>query len=57
MIETSVTEQKMLKGLRQLIDYNWCSEEENFFEEGEPENHIFRALQDLNFYLEEKERG
>tara|TARA_R100001015_G_C4626314_1_gene185240 strand:+ start:2035 stop:2211 length:177 start_codon:yes stop_codon:yes gene_type:complete len=56
MIETSVKEQKMLKGLRQLIDYNWCSEQQNFFEEGEPENHIFRALQDLNFYLEERVR-
>ena len=53
MSETA--EQQMLKGLRQLIDYNWGSEQQHFFEEGEPANHVFRVLQDLNHYLETRE--
>jgi hypothetical protein len=52
---TETAEQRMLKGLRQLIDYNWCSEQQHSYEEGEPDNHVFRVLQDLNFYLEERE--
>ena len=48
-------EQRMLKGLRQLIDYNWGSEQQHYFEEGEPDNHVFRVLQDLNFYVETRE--
>ena len=55
MIETSVTEQQMLKGLRQLIDYNWSNEQQHYFEEGEPANHIFPVLQQLNHYLETRE--
>ena len=51
---SETTEQRMLKGLRQLIDYNWCSEQQHFYEEGEPDNHVFRVLQDLNFYLEQR---
>ena len=50
-------EQRMLKGLRQLIDYNWCSEQQHFYEEGEPQNHVFRVLQDLNFILETRENN
>ena len=50
-------EQRMLKGLRQLIDYNWSSEQQHFYEEGEPDNHVFRVLQDLNFYLETRENA
>ena len=52
---TETAEQRMLKGLRQLIDYNWGSEQQHFYEEGEPDNHVFRVLQDLNLYLEERE--
>lgn len=48
-------EQRMLKGLRQLIDYNWGSEQQHYFEEGEPANHVFRVLQELNYYLETRE--
>ena len=53
MSETA--EQRMLKGLRQLIDYNWGSEQQHYFEEGEPANHIFPVLQELNYYLETRE--
>lgn len=53
MSETA--EQRMLKGLRQLIDYNWGSEQQHYFEEGEPANHVFRVLQELNYYLETRE--
>ena len=53
MSETA--EQRMLKGLRQLIDYNWGSEQQHYFEEGEPDNHVFRVLQDLNYWLTERE--
>ena len=53
MSETA--EQRMLNGLGQLIDYNWGSEQQHYFEEGEPDNHVFRVLQDLNFYLETRE--
>ena len=45
----------MLKGLRQLIDYNWSNEQQHYFEEGEPANHIFPVLQQLNHYLETRE--
>lgn len=53
MSETA--EQRMLKGLRQLIDHQWCSEQQHYYEAGEPDNHVFRVLMDLNFYLETRE--
>ena len=49
-------EQRMLKGLRQLIEYNWRSEEQHFYQEGEPDGHIFRVLRDLNHYSEDTEQ-
>jgi len=52
---SETTEQRMLKGLRQLIDYNWGSEQQHYFEEGEPDYHVFRVLQDLNYWLTERE--
>jgi len=54
---SETTEQRMLTGLRQLIDYNWCSEQQHFYESGEPENHVFVVLQNLNYWLTERENA